>query len=97
MDYKVELLETVHMHAKVEGKVKEEGKRPSKHRYVIEFEAGDDLHKDSGKWMNKVKVINRREDDYLEVITDPETGEKVHECHEPLRQHQGHGSAKPKK
>ncbi len=97
MDYKVDLLETVHMHAKVGGKVKEQGNLPSKHRYVIEFETGDDLHKNSGKWMDKVRLIDRRNDDYHEVITDPETGEKVHECHEPLSKHHGHGSAKSKK
>lgn len=31
---------------------------------------------------------------YSEKITDPETGEVLHERHEPLDQHQGHGSAK---
>lgn len=89
MNYKVDLLETM--------QVTEEGKHHSKHRYVIEFEAGDDLHRDSGKWMDKVRLIDRREDNYLEVITDPETGEKVRDCHELLSEHQGHGSAKPKK
>jgi hypothetical protein len=59
--------------------------------------SGDDLHRKSGKWMKKERLINRAEDRYKEVITDPETGGVVHHCDEPLSQHRGHGSAKKKK
>lgn len=41
-------------------------------------------------------LIDRDNDWYSEKITDYETGEVLHECNEPLSQHQGHGSAKPK-
>jgi hypothetical protein len=30
----------------------------------------------------------------LEHIVNPNTGEVIHHCEEPLSQHQGHGSAK---
>lgn len=33
---------------------------------------------------------------YSEKVTDTETGEVIHECNEPLDQHQGHGAAKSK-
>jgi hypothetical protein len=59
--------------------------------------SGDDLHRKSGKWMKKERLIDRAEDRYKEVVTDPETGGVVHHCDEPLSQHRGHGSAKKKK
>ena len=33
---------------------------------------------------------------YDEVVRDAVTGEIIHECHEQLSKHKGHGSAKPK-
>ncbi len=49
------------------------------------------------KWMQREKTENRRDDRYTEVVKDPNTGEIIHECDEPLSEHQGHGSAKRKK
>ncbi len=44
--------------------------------------------------MDKYRRIDRDNDRYDEVVIDPETGEIVYECHEPLSEHWGHGSAK---
>jgi hypothetical protein len=33
---------------------------------------------------------------YEEVVIDDETGETIHECREPLSDHTGHGSARPR-
>ena len=70
------------------------GKREGRGRSFKEVLVGDDLRKSNGKWMNKRRVIDREVDEYEEVITDPETGEIVHNCHEPLSEHTGHGAAK---
>ncbi|SRR6266481_2789512 len=59
--------------------------------------SGDDLHRKSGKWMKKERLIDRAKDHYKEVVTDPDTGSVVHYSEEPLSQHRGHGSAKKKK
>jgi hypothetical protein len=40
------------------------------------------------------RYISRGTDRYFEKVTMCETGEVVHECDEPLTDHQGHGSAK---
>jgi DNA-directed RNA polymerase subunit RPC12/RpoP len=48
------------------------------------------------KWMERLKVEDRRHDRYTEVVRDPDTGEITHECEEPLSEHQGHGSARPR-
>ena len=68
------------------------GKKP-----FIEEVAGDDFHRETAKWMNLSRVYDREHDLYEEIITDPITGEVVHECIEPLSEHTGHGSAKHKK
>jgi hypothetical protein len=65
-----------------------------KGKIKIEQLVGDDLHRTSGKWYKKIRVIDRENDRYLETVTDPETGEVVHHCEEPLSEHFGHGSDK---
>lgn len=47
-----------------------------------------------GRWHVISRMINRRDNHYDKVVTDAETGEVVHECHEALSEHQGHGSAR---
>ena len=63
-------------------------------KITIEQLCGDDLHRKSGKWYKKVRVIDRENNRYLETVTDPETGEVIHHCEEPLSDHFGHGTAK---
>jgi hypothetical protein len=43
------------------------------------------------------RIIDRRNNRYQELVVDPQTGETVREVDEPLSEHRGHGSAKPKK
>lgn len=40
------------------------------------------------------RTLDRDADLYFERVTDPQTGEILHECQEPLSKHIGHGSAK---
>jgi len=47
--------------------------------------------------MKKNRVIDKNNDKYFEQVIDPETGETVHHCEEPLSEHFGHGTAKFKK
>ena len=67
---------------------------PGKGHLRIEQLVGDDLHKKSGKWYKKVRIIDRENNLYLETVTDPDTGEVVHHCEKPLIDHYGHGAAK---
>jgi hypothetical protein len=55
---------------------------------------GDDLHKKSGRWLTKNRLIDRTENRYFEEVIDPATGEVVHRTDEPLDRHVGHGSDK---
>ncbi len=71
-------------------------KTPGLKRRRIEFVEGDDLHRDSGRWMKLSRQIDRGNDRYRKKIVDPKTGLVVHECDEPLSKHRGHGSAKRK-
>lgn len=65
-------------------------------RVFLESKFGDDLHRKTGQWNHLERVINRKDDQYKEVISNPRTGEVIHQCEEPLSQHFGHGSAKRK-
>jgi len=69
----------------------------SQGKTLAEGLSGDDLHRKSGKWMKKERLIDRANDRYKEVVTDPETGSVVHQSEEPLSQHRGYGSAKKNK
>lgn len=72
-----------------------EAKRPGQRRPFREVRAGDDLHRKTGRWNERHRVIDRDADLYEEKIADPETGEVLRDVREPLSEHQGHGSAKP--
>lgn len=75
-------------------KLRMKGRRGGKGRPFIESVKGDDLFKKINKWMKLERVIDRENDKYRETISDPETGQLIHRCEEPLSQHKGHGSAK---
>lgn len=49
-----------------------------------------------GKHVHRQRVIDRDNDYYSEKITEYENGNVIHQCDEPLSQHQGHGNAKRK-
>jgi uncharacterized Zn finger protein (UPF0148 family) len=70
------------------------GRRQDAKKAFREVKVGDDLRKSDGKWMSKERAIDREADRYDETVTDPETGDVVHECHEPLSKHTDRGSAK---
>ena len=40
------------------------------------------------------RTVDRDGNWYRETFLDPETGEVLHHCEEPLTEHRGHGSAK---
>ena len=65
-----------------------------KKKHRLEITAGDDLHRKSGRWHNLDRRIDRKSDRYTETVTDPETGQVIHHCDEPLSKHRGHGSDK---
>jgi len=52
------------------------------------------LSRKTGRWMWKEMRIDRRNNRYQDRVTDPETGEVVHEEDEPLTDHHQRGSAK---
>jgi len=69
-------------------------KRPGFRRALVEGVSGSERSVGSGRWVRKTRLIDRETDWYEERIVDEETGEVLHESHEPLSDHSGHGSAK---
>jgi len=84
--------ETVTVREKLHLHWREAGKR----KPVCEQTHGDDYQRKTGKWVKLSRVIDRGNNLYHKTVTDPETGEVVHECKEPLSEHRGHGAAKRK-
>ena len=71
-------------------------KRPGIAGYIKEIKSGDDLFRLTSEWRKLIRVFDRLNDRYYERITDPETGEVVRECDEPLSHHRGRGSERNK-
>ena len=69
---------------------------PSRKNPRVDVFSGDDLRKSDGQWMKKERILDRVNDQYKEVVIDPKTGEIIHHNEEPLSNHLGHGSDKPK-
>lgn len=74
-----------------------EKKRPGMKKPFEEIKNGESLEYRTGKWRDRTQCVDRDKNWYDEVVTDQETGEVIHGCHEPLSEHRGHGSAKAKK
>ena len=72
-------------------------KSPQNKKPIIEIIAGDSLTKKTGKWAHREMYIDRKNDQYREIVRDKKTGEIIHFTEEPLSQHKGHGSAKKRK
>lgn len=71
-----------------------EGRRQGRKKFAFQDRSGDEFGVKLQRWLKKVRVIDRENDQYREKVWDPETGEVIHACEEPLSQHFGHGSAK---
>ncbi len=61
---------------------------------ISELRSGDDFLRKKNKWMDINLVIDWKNNWYRKTITDPQTGQVVRHCEEPLDEHQGYGSAK---
>lgn len=69
-------------------------KDPNKKKPTYEMFSIKDWSTRFRKWMNKLRIIDRDNDLYVEKITDPETNEIIHHTNEKLSGHTNHGSAK---
>jgi hypothetical protein len=69
-------------------------KRPGDKRPAVEIRQGDSYSTSRQKWVEHSRRIDRTNDWYEETVRDPESGEVLHEDHEHLKNHRGHGSAK---
>lgn len=78
----------------LEGKT---NKLPGKKKAGKEFHYGKDYSKKLKKDVDKTRIIDRENDKYHEKVVDTDTGEVIHECHENLSSHTGHGSTKKRK
>jgi hypothetical protein len=85
---------TAHDELSFKTELKTRVKRQGKSKPKIESISGDDLHRQTGKWYTKERVIDQERDYYRETITDPKTGKVVYHQEHKLSQHRGHGSAK---
>jgi hypothetical protein len=89
-NFGIHVHESLTVHEKIGMKQKRYGhKKP-----IYESLSGDDLHRASGQWNRKTRVIDRENNQYKEVIVNPETGELIRHCDEPLTEHINRGSAK---
>jgi hypothetical protein len=86
----------VHETLTVREKIGLKHKRPGNKKPIYESVSGDDLHRVTGQWNKLTREINREHNRYKEVIVNPETGEVLRQCDEPLTEHTDRGSAKPK-
>lgn len=72
------------------------GKRPGMKRPFLEDRAVPSFSVARQKLVHHERLIDRENDHYFEKVTDYESSEVIHHQEEPLSDHFGHGSAKPK-
>lgn len=72
-------------------------KRDAKNnKKILEMQFRDEKPQVDGTTAMFRRIIDKEKDDYQELVVVNQTGEIKHICHEPLSEHQGHGSAKNK-
>ena len=69
---------------------------PSKRKMLRHLQTGSQWSTSREKFVDKVRDIDRDADTYYERVVDSDTGDVLRHCEEPLSQHFGRGSAKPK-
>jgi len=60
-------------------------------KVFTEMKSGDDFHRDSGRWRHLLRLIDRRNNRYVERITEHD-GTVAREVDGPLTEHRGHGA-----
>jgi hypothetical protein len=85
----IELASQVTMRGSLRARARHGSSRPFLDQFV-----GSEYWQKAQRWVEKFRRIDREADRYDEVVTDPKSGAVVHEQHEPLSQHRGHGSAR---
>lgn len=66
---------------------------PKQRRPSMEMRVEQSWSRKRAKWLERRMRIDRANDQYLEEVVDPDTGEVVHHTFEQLSIHVGHGSA----
>jgi hypothetical protein len=74
----------------VKWKESSRGSRKGRRADVV---TGSEYYRRDDVWHRVERTLNYADDSYDEVIFDEVTGIVVHECHERLSEHVGHGSA----
>lgn len=85
--------EEVQVRDRLRGRVKDPAYNLKKNPRV-RFEVGASYSHKAKKWMHRERLMDRVHDRYREVVSDPDTGQVVHRCEEPLSKHRGHGDDK---
>ena len=65
-----------------------------KKRHQTEIIQGSEWSVSHQKMVHKERLIDKPNNKYTELVVDPDTGEIIHWCEEPLSHHTGHGDAK---
>jgi hypothetical protein len=62
--------------------------------FLWELVSGHSLSVALGRFVEKMRLVDRKDDRYKERVVDPVTGEVLRDVDEPLSEHRGQGSAK---
>lgn len=71
-------------------------REPGRRKPFLEQISGASYFRKAQRWVERLMRIDRRNNQYREVVTDPETGTIIHKCEELLSEHKGHGNARKK-
>jgi ribosomal protein L40E len=91
---KIHVKDTMQIYDGLGFKVKDKTKNSKKNPVLSAFQ-GAEIHKCSGKLVNKEREVDKINNRYYEHV-ETFNGEILHHCDEKLTDHQGHGSAKIK-
>lgn len=92
----VKVADNIKAYDSLRAKQKDPSKK-SKDKVRVDTYAGYEHSYKLNKIVEKKRTIDKNNDRYTELVTDPDTKEIIHKCNEKHSEHRGHGYAKFKK
>ena len=68
-------------------------KQSGRNKIALEGFNSYSFNRSQGKLVQHERAIDRGNDRYYELVSDPDTGEVIHRCEEKLSEHRGRGCA----
>lgn len=74
--------------------IRSKARKSGSSKFYLDTRGGASYYRNGNQWHHLVRVVDRENDRYVEIIRLLSTGEIISRVEEPLSKHRGHGGGK---